>query len=127
MKLTESHYTILRKLNHRELAVKGLTLNNVTGHADIHITKWLTDLQRFGLAVNIGEMWHITNAGRAEHKNRNEKLKNVSKERNKVSIYEMENYQGFDKKMAFRPGCFDFLNCPSLIFEERVYRKNRLV
>lgn len=127
MKLSESHYTILRKLNHRELTVKGLTLNNVTGQADIHIQRWLDDLQRLGYAVNIGEVWHITNAGRQEHKNKKEKLKQVTSAKNKVSIYELGNYEGFDKKMAYRPGCFDFFKCPSLIFEDRVYRKNRLV
>lgn len=127
MKLSESHYTILRKLNHRELTVKGLTLNNVTGQADIHIQRWLDDLQRLGFAVNIGELWHITNAGRDEHKKKKEKLKDVVASKNKISIYELGTYEGFDKNMAYRPGCFDFLNCPSLIFDKRVYRQNRLV
>lgn len=127
MSLSESHYTILRKLNHRELTIKGLTLTNVTGHADIHITKWLNDLERHGYAVSIGEVWHITNAGREEHINKTKKIKSVANSKNKTSIYEMENYEGMSKKMAYRPGCFDFINCPSLIFNERVYRQNRLV
>ena len=127
MKLTESHYSMLRKLNNRSLEVRQMTLLSHSHSSDIHIERWLNDLQKQGLAVYIEPLWHITNAGRKQFAKYTDGVAQIFNKRGKKKVYDQEIYEGFDpSKEVYRKGSLDFLLCPSLAFNERVYKDTYL-
>ena len=127
MKLTESHYSMLRKLNNRSLEVRQMTLLSHSHSSDIHIERWLNDLQKQGLAVYIEPLWHITNAGREQFAKYTNGVAEIFNKRGKKKVYDQEIYEGFDpSKEVYRKGSLDFLLCPSLAFNERVYKDTYL-
>lgn len=127
MKLTESHYSMLRKLNNRSLEVRQMTLLSHSHSSDIHIERWLNDLQKQGFAVFIDPLWHITNAGREQFAKYNNGFAEIFNKRGKKKVYDQEIYEGFDPaKEVYRKGSLDFLLCPSLSFNERVYKDSYL-
>ena len=127
MKLTESHYSMLKKLNNKSMEVRQLKLMSFTHNSDIHIERWLTDLQIQGFAIFIEPLWHITNAGREQIAKYSSGSAEIFKRMGKKKVYDQEIYTGFDsEKEVYRKGSLDYLLCPSLTFNQRVFKDSYL-
>jgi hypothetical protein len=111
MELKQQHISILKRLAHGASSLKRFTDKDTeVGNQGFHYLRYLNDLQNFGLALEIGDVWHITGFGVAKLE---EKIPRESKERVAAGTVE-ETYDGADlKQSGIREGAFDFLKYPS--------------
>ena len=111
MELKQQHISILKRLAHGASSLKRFTDKDTeVGNQGFHYLRYLNDLQNFGLALEIGEVWHITGFGVAKLA---EQTPRVSKDRVAAGTT-TETYDGADLKHGGnRVGAFDFLKYPS--------------
>ena len=88
------------------------------GNKGFHYLRYLNDLQNFGLALEIGEVWHITGFGVAKLA---EQTPRASKDRVAAGTT-TETYDGADLKHGGnRVGASDFLKYPSKFGDNLVF------
>ena len=111
MELKQQHYAILKRLQFGASSLKRFTDKDTeVGNQGFHYLRYLNDLQNFGLALEIGDTWHITGFGVAKLA---EQTPRVSKDRVAAGTT-TETYDGADlKQSGIREGAFDFLKYPS--------------
>ena len=111
MEIKQQHYAILKRLAFGASSLKRFTDKDTeVGNQGFHYLRYLNDLQNFGYAVEIGEVWHITGFGMAKLA---EQKPRVAKERVAAGTT-TETYDGADlKNGGNRVGASDFLKYPS--------------
>ena len=111
MELKQQHYAILKRLQFGASSLKRFTDKDTeVGNQGFHYLRYLNDLQNFGLALEIGEVWHLTGFGVAKLA---EKIPKESKDRVAAGTT-TETYDGADLKHGGnRVGASDFLKYPS--------------
>ena len=111
MEMKQQHYAILKRLQFGASSLKRFTDKDTeVGNQGFHYLRYLNDLQNFGLALEIGEVWHITGFGVAKLA---EQTPRVSKDRVAAGTT-TETYDGADlKQSGNRVGASDFLKYPS--------------
>jgi hypothetical protein len=111
MEIKQQHYAILKRLAFGASSLKRFTDKDTeVGNQGFHYLRYLNDLQNFGYAVEIGEVWHITGFGAAKLA---EKLPRVAKEKVAAGTT-TETYDGAElKRSSTRLGSYDFLKYPS--------------
>ena len=121
MELKQQHYAILKRLQFGASSLKRFTDKDTeVGNQGFHYLRYLNDLQNFGLALEIGEVWHITGFGVAKLA---EKIPKESKDRVAAGTT-TETYDGADLKHGGnRVGASDFLKYPSKFGDNLVYPK----
>ena len=121
MELKQQHYAILKRLQYGASSLKRFTDKDTeVGNQGFHYLRYLNDLQNFGLALEIGEVWHITGFGVAKLA---EKIPKESKDRVAAGTT-TETYDGADLKHGGnRVGASDFLKYPSKFGDNLVYPK----
>lgn len=118
MKIGHTQRELLKRLLN---GPKGLQFfsHGDTGNSQLgfHFTRYLPQMAQKGLVVEIGELWHITQAGR-------EFLAEKPVKKVKVAAGTTEgSYDGKElTRTCMRPGAYDFLQYPSLMGNERIYR-----
>ena len=119
MEMKQQHYAILKRLQHGASSLKRFTdKDGEVGNQGFHYLRYLNDLQNFGYALEIGDIWHITGFGVAKLA---EKIPRESKERVAAGTVE-ETYDGADLKQGNnRVGASDFLKYPSKFGDNLVY------
>ena len=119
MEMKQQHYAILKRLQHGASSLKRFTdKDGEVGNQGFHYLRYLNDLQNFGYALEIGDVWHITGFGVAKLA---EQKPRVSKERVAAGTTK-ELYDGADlKQSGIREGAFDFLKYPSKFGDNLVY------
>ena len=119
MEMKQQHYAILKRLQHGASSLKRFTDKDTeVGNQGFHYLRYLNDLQNFGLALEIGEVWHITGFGVAKLA---EKIPKESKDRVAAGTT-TETYDGADLKHGGnREGAFDFLKYPSKFGDNLVF------
>lgn len=111
MEMKQQHISILKRLAHGASSLKRFTDKDTeVGNQGFHYLRYLNDLQNFGYALEIGDVWHITGFGVAKLA---EQTPRVSKDRVATGTVE-ETYDGADLKQGNnRVGASDFLKYPS--------------
>ena len=111
MEMKQQHYAILKRLQHGASSLKRFTdKDGEVGNQGFHYLRYLNDLQNFGYALEIGDVWHITGFGVAKLA---EQKPRVAKERVAAGTT-TETYDGADLKHGGnRVGASDFLKYPS--------------
>jgi hypothetical protein len=111
MELKQQHISILKRLAHGASSLKRFTDKDTeVGNQGFHYLRYLNDLQNFGLALEIGDVWHITGFGVAKLA---EQKPRIAKERVAAGTT-TETYDGADlKQSCIRVGASDFLKYPS--------------
>ena len=119
MELKQQHYSILKRLQYGASSLKRFTDKDTeVGNQGFHYLRYLNDLQNFGLALEIGEVWHITGFGVAKLA---EKIPKESKDRVAAGTT-TETYDGADLKHGGnRVGASDFLKYPSKFGDNLVF------
>jgi hypothetical protein len=119
MELKQQHYAILKRLQFGASSLKRFTDKDTeVGNQGFHYLRYLNDLQNFGLALEIGEVWHITGFGVAKLA---EKIPKESKDRVAAGTT-TETYDGADLKHGGnRVGASDFLKYPSKFGDNLVF------
>jgi len=119
MELKQQHISILKRLAHGASSLKRFTDKDTeVGNQGFHYLRYLNDLQNFGLALEIDEVWHITGFGVAKLA---EQTPRVNKDRVAAGTT-TETYDGADlKQSGIREGAFDFLKYPSKFGDNLVY------
>lgn len=123
--MKQAHKSVLKRLINGPREEKTLTHggDQDLGNAAIHIVRNLEDAQALGLCVKIGETWYLTNGGR--------EALNVKAEAKVLRICAMsmtERYDGADlRRLANRPGAYNFIDLPSRMHFGLVYRKDAKV
>ena len=119
MEMKQQHYAILKRLQHGASSLKRFTdKDGEVGNQGFHYLRYLNDLQNFGYALEIGDVWHITGFGVAKLA---EQKQRIAKERVAAGTT-TENYDGADlKQSGIREGAFDFLKYPSKFGDNLVY------
>jgi len=119
MEMKQQHYAILKRLQHGASSLKRFTdKDGEVGNQGFHYLRYLNDLQNFGYALEIGDVWHITGFGVAKLA---EQKPRIAKERVAAGTT-TENYDGADlKQSGIREGAFDFLKYPSKFGDNLVY------
>ena len=119
MELKQQHYAILKRLQFGASSLKRFTDKDTeVGNQGFHYLRYLNDLQNFGLALEIGEVWHITGFGVAKLA---EQTPRVSKDRVAAGTT-TETYDGADLKHGGnRVGASDFLKYPSKFGDNLTY------
>ena len=118
MKLTHGHKSLLQRLSGGGRSAKSFTnMDTVNSQLSIHFVRYLADMQRMGLVVEIGQSWHLTKSGREALQNKAEKVQSPSWVGSGV-------YDGAElKSRVARVGAYDFLQYPSRIGDLRVFLK----
>jgi hypothetical protein len=111
MELKQQHISILKRLAHGASSLKRFTDKDTeVGNQGFHYERYLNDLQNFGYALEIGDVWHITGFGVAKLA---EQTPRSNKERVAAGTT-TETYDGADLKQGnIRVGASDFLKYPS--------------
>jgi len=111
MEMKQQHYAILKRLQHGASSLKRFTdKDGEVGNQGFHYLRYLNDLQNFGYALEIGDVWHITGFGVAKLA---EQKPRIAKERVAAGTT-TETYDGADLKHGGnRVGASDFLKYPS--------------
>jgi hypothetical protein len=124
MEMKQQHYAILKRLQHGASSLKRFTdKDGEVGNQGFHYLRYLNDLQNFGYALEIGEVWHITGFGVAKLAEQKPRL---AKDRVAAGTT-TETYDGADLKQGgIREGAFDFLKYPSKFGDNLVYRKDSI-
>ena len=119
MEMKQQHYAILKRLQHGASSLKRFTdKDGEVGNQGFHYLRYLNDLQNFGYALEIGDVWHITGFGVAKLA---EQKPRVAKERVAAGTT-TETYDGADLKHGGnRVGASDFLKYPSKFGDNLVY------
>lgn len=118
MKLSHGHKSILNRLSKGGRTSKSFTnMDTVTSQLSIHFVRYLDDMQRLGLVVEINDQWHLTQSGREAIHDSREKVKCPSWVGK--GIYEGEEL----KSRVARRGAYDFLKYPSRMGDLRVFVK----
>ena len=119
MELKQQHISILKRLAHGASSLKRFTDKDTeVGNQGFHYLRYLNDLQNFGYALEIGDVWHITGFGVAKLAEQNPR---VSKDRVAAGTT-TEAYDGADlKQSGIREGAFDFLKYPSKFGDNLVF------
>jgi len=121
MEMKQQHYAILKRLQHGASSLKRFTdKDGEVGNQGFHYLRYLNDLQNFGYALEIGDVWHITGFGVAKLAEQKPRL---AKERVAAGTT-TETYDGADlNQSGIREGAFDFLKYPSKFGDNLVYQK----
>ena len=94
---------------------------NETAHS-LHTLRRLAEAEQQGFCVYVNETWQLTNAGRAALEAKKEPK---FKEGRICAGTANGIYDGSDlRRLANRPGCYNFLDVPSLMHYGRIYRKD---
>ena len=119
MEMKQQHYAILKRLQHGASSLKRFTdKDGEVGNQGFHYLRYLNDLQNFGYALEIGDVWHITGFGVAKLA---EQKPRIAKERVAAGTT-TEAYDGADlKQSGIREGAFDFLKYPSKFGDNLTY------
>jgi len=118
MKLSHGHKSLLIRLSGGGRTSKSFTnMDTVNSQLSIHFVRYLADMQRLGLVVEIGDEWHLTQSGREAIHDSREKVKAPSWVG--VGIYEGDEL----KSRVIRSGAYDFLKYPSRFGDLRVFVK----
>ena len=119
MELKQQHISILKRLAHGASSLKRFTDKDTeVGNQGFHYLRYLNDLQNFGYALEIGDVWHITGFGVAKLA---EQKPRVAKERVAAGTT-TEAYDGADlKQSGIREGAFDFMKYPSKFGDNLTY------
>jgi hypothetical protein len=119
MEMKQQHYAILKRLQHGASSLKRFTdKDGEVGNQGFHYLRYLNDLQNFGYALEIGDVWHITGFGVAKLA---EQKPRVAKERVAAGTT-TEAYDGADlKQSGIREGAFDFMKYPSKFGDNLTY------
>jgi len=119
MEMKQQHYAILKRLHHGASSLKRFTdKDGEVGNQGFHYLRYLNDLQNFGYALEIGEVWHITGFGVAKLA---EQKPRIAKERVAAGTT-TETYDGADlKQSGNRVGASDFLKYPSKFGDNLVF------
>jgi hypothetical protein len=119
MEMKQQHYAILKRLQHGASSLKRFTdKDGEVGNQGFHYLRYLNDLQNFGYALEIGDVWHITGFGVAKLA---EQKPRVAKERVAAGTT-TETYDGADlKNGGNRVGASDFLKYPSKFGDNLVF------
>ena len=122
MELKFAHKNILKRLEHSSCSVKDFTHSTLAvGNQGFHYERYLNELQNFGFAVEIGDVWHITGFGVAKLAEK----KSPQMAQSRLSAGTTEgSYDGADlRRNCMREGCYDFLKYPSKFGDNCVYPK----
>ena len=119
MEMKQQHYAILKRLHHGASSLKRFTdKDGEVGNQGFHYLRYLNDLQNFGYALEIGDVWHITGFGVAKLA---EQKPRIAKERVAAGTT-TETYDGADlKNGGNRVGASDFLKYPSKFGDNLVF------
>jgi hypothetical protein len=119
MEMKQQHYAILKRLQHGASSLKRFTdKDGEVGNQGFHYLRYLNDLQNFGYALEIGDVWHITGFGVAKLAEQKPRL---AKERVAAGTT-TETYDGADLKHSNnRVGASDFLKYPSKFGDNLVF------
>jgi hypothetical protein len=119
MEMKQQHYAILKRLQHGASSLKRFTdKDGEVGNQGFHYLRYLNDLQNFGYALEIGDVWHITGFGVAKLA---EQKPRIAKERVAAGTT-TETYDGADLKQGgIREGAFDFMKYPSKFGDNLTY------
>ena len=116
MKLSHGHKSLLVRLAGGGRTSKSFTnMDTVNSQLSVHFVRYLDDMQRLGLVVEIGEEWHLTQSGREAIHDSRVKVKAPSWVG--VGIYEGDEL----KSRVSRRGAYDFLKYPSRFGEKRKF------
>jgi hypothetical protein len=109
MKLTNPQLQTLKRLTNGPRSSISFTTTDTYSPGSYHSPTHLKNLEMNGYVVEIGDMWHLTNAGRM--KLIDLKQENSTKHKNGTTH---ETYvQGDWKDLVHRRGALDFLKCQS--------------
>jgi hypothetical protein len=120
--MKQNHKSVLKRLINGPRDEKSLTHGGDLdlGNAALHVIRNLEESQALGYCVKVGEEWMLTNAGKT--------ALNVKAEPKQTRITSWSVggvYKGEDlRRLANRPGCYEFLNIPSRMHFGLVYRKD---
>ena len=119
MEMKQQHYAILKRLQHGASSLKRFTdKDGEVGNQGFHYLRYLNDLQNFGYALEIGDVWHITGFGVAKLAEQKPRL---AKDRVAAGTT-TETYDGADLKHGGnRVGASDFLKYPSKFGDNLVF------
>ena len=119
MEMKQQHYAILKRLQHGASSLKRFTdKDGEVGNQGFHYLRYLNDLQNFGYALEIGDVWHITGFGVAKLAEQKPRL---AKDRVAAGTT-TETYDGADlKQSGNRVGASDFLKYPSKFGDNLVF------
>lgn len=90
-------------------------LDVLNSQQSIHYSRYLNEMQRAGLVVEIDKMWHLTQGGRDALASTREKVKAPSWVG--VGVYQGEEL----KSRVARAGAYDFLKYPSRMGDKRIF------
>lgn len=116
MILKNHHKDLLNRLSYGSRNHKSFTHGDVNSQLAIHYDRYLREMEQHGLVVSIESkgdiVWHITNHGRVAIEGKKFK---PSKDRicagTTVGLYDGKELT----RTCFRPGAYDYMDCPSLI------------
>lgn len=120
MEMRIQHLNILKRLSHAPCSLKTFThAGQAVGNQGFHYERYLNELQNFGYAVEIGDVWHITGFGVAKLAEK----KSPQMAQSRLSAGTTEGtYDGADlRRNCMREGAYDFLKYPSKFGENLVH------
>jgi len=118
MKLSYGHKSLLQRLSGGSRSGHSFShMDTVNSQLSIHYARYLNDMQRAGLVVEINNEWHLTQGGREALHNSKEKVSAPSWVGTGV-------YDGAElKSRVHRAGAYDFLKFPSRVGDLRTFLK----
>jgi len=116
MKLSHGHKSLLQRLSGGGRTSKSFTnMDTVNSQLSVHFVRYLADMQRVGLVVEIGGQWHLTQSGRDALRNDKDLVKAPSWVGTGI-------YDGAElKSRVARAGAYDFLQYPSRFGDVRKF------
>lgn len=119
MKLSYGHKSLLQRLSGGSRSGHSFShMDTVNSQLSIHYARYLNEMQRAGLVVEINKEWHLTQGGRDALHNSKEKVSAPSWVGTGV-------YDGAElKSRVARQGAYDFLKYPSRMGDKRKFLQN---
>jgi len=121
--MKQNHKSVLKRLINGPRDEKSLTHGGDLdlGNAALHVVRSLNEAQALGYCVKVGEEWMLTNAGKTALK-----VEKPAFNKTRITSWSVGGvYKGEDlRRLANRPGCYDFLEIPSRMHFGLVYRKD---
>ena len=116
MKISYGHKSLLQRLQSGARSGHSFShMDTVNSQLSIHYARYLNEMQRAGLVVEINQEWHLTQGGREALHNSKEKVKAPSWVG--VGVYQGEEL----KSRVARAGAYDFLKYPSRMGDKRIF------
>ena len=114
--MSHGHKSLLQRLEAGSRSGHSFShLDVLNSQQSVHYSRYLNEMQRAGLVVEIDKMWHLTQGGREALHNSTEKVKAPSWVG--VGVYQGEEL----KSRVARAGAYDFLKYPSRMGDKRIF------